>query len=159
MLPISINFFFMTFAHLANRRPVISRIVPNIAMAIKHTKFVIPAKAGISSMPGQGVQEDPGFRDCVIIAESDSSGPCHSGLDPESLKITCRESIGCRVRSGMTDKTECLNKLRHSLFRRDDRFVGLLGRRPIITNGSLRGLPITLLAPSGRTIEDGRVMA
>ena len=31
-------------------------------MAIKHAKIVIPAEAGISSMPGQGLQEDPGFR-------------------------------------------------------------------------------------------------
>jgi len=31
-------------------------------MAIKHAKIVIPAEAGISSLPGQGLQEDPGFR-------------------------------------------------------------------------------------------------
>jgi hypothetical protein len=31
-------------------------------MAIKHAKIYIPAKAGIFSMPGQGLQEDPGFR-------------------------------------------------------------------------------------------------
>jgi len=31
-------------------------------MAIKHAKIVIPAEAGIFSMSGQGLQEDPGFR-------------------------------------------------------------------------------------------------
>jgi len=34
----------------------------SITMAIKHAKIVIPAEAGISSLPGQGLQEDPGFR-------------------------------------------------------------------------------------------------
>ena len=31
-------------------------------MAIKHTKIVNPAEAGIATMPGQGLQEDPGLR-------------------------------------------------------------------------------------------------
>jgi hypothetical protein len=33
-----------------------------IAMAIKNTKIVIPAEAGISSMPNYGLQEYHGFR-------------------------------------------------------------------------------------------------
>jgi hypothetical protein len=31
-------------------------------MAIKHARIVITAEAGIASMPGQGLQEDPGLR-------------------------------------------------------------------------------------------------
>jgi len=31
-------------------------------MAINHAKIVIPAEAGIATIPGQGLQEDPGLR-------------------------------------------------------------------------------------------------
>jgi hypothetical protein len=37
-------------------------IKENVDMAIKHARIVIPAKAGIFSMLGQDLQEDPGFR-------------------------------------------------------------------------------------------------
>jgi hypothetical protein len=81
---------------------------------------VIPAQAGIFLQAFTRHGGDSGFRDCVIIADKDSSGTCHSGLDPESLTIACRFSMRCRIKSGMTDKSGCLNKLRHSLFRRND---------------------------------------
>jgi len=31
-------------------------------MAIKNTNIVIPSEAGIASVPGHGLQENPGFR-------------------------------------------------------------------------------------------------
>jgi hypothetical protein len=44
------------------RQQDLAPIAAFIAMAIAHAKIVIPAEAGISSMPGQGLQEDPGLR-------------------------------------------------------------------------------------------------
>jgi len=74
-------------------------------MAIKHTKIVILAEAGIATMPGQGVKK---ILACarmtgllvylvavVIITPYSHSGECRNPLQEELTSMRLRLSRGC----------------------------------------------------------------